>query len=80
VKEADPLREQRRCRQLLGFADGIQLRDPATRFIFLNQFTRSYSPSGFNMGGEGSQKLSVLENATVGVAAGTIEITILQPM
>jgi hypothetical protein len=32
------------------------------------------------MGGHGMQNLSALENAQVGVVAGTIEVTILQPM
>mmetsp|Transcript_4788 Transcript_4788/g.6568 ORF Transcript_4788/g.6568 Transcript_4788/m.6568 type:complete len:123 (+) Transcript_4788:406-774(+) len=32
------------------------------------------------MGGDNYQKLSAVENTALGVAAGTIEVTILQPM
>lgn len=32
------------------------------------------------MGGDSMQAFSPVENATIGVAAGTIEVTILQPM
>lgn len=40
---------------------------------------RSYVVST-GMGGDSMQAFSPVENATIGVAAGTIEVTILQPM